>query len=207
MKESEKELLISRFVQGEAGEEEWDRLTALAGADPALWRQVAEAKRDQDMLTGLMDRAGAVADAVEAPAGADAGVIGAHPLLRLRWWAGWAVAALILLAWAVHFGQQPTTQPAGSVSPPAVATAGFTAQEAFQSYLDKGRAEGSVLSEHPRRVIIQTRPAPSGEGFEVIFIQQVMEKTTVPNLYRYSGQDEYGRPTLVRWEGPVRERM
>lgn len=205
MKESEKELLISRFVQGEAGEKEWDRLTALAATDPALWRQVAEAKRDQDMLIGLMDRALAVADSTEAPT--DAGVVSAPPVLRLRSWAGWAVAALILLAWAVHFGQQPTTQPVGSVSPPAVATAGFTAQEAFQTYLDKGRAEGTVLSEHPRRVIIQTRPAPSGEGFEVIFIQQVMEKTTVPNLYRYSGQDEYGRPTLVRWEGPARGRM
>jgi len=205
MNESEKERLISWFVQGEADEDEWNRLAALATADPALWREIAEAKRDQDMLTGLMDRAGAVADSIEAPT--DAGVVTVPPVLRLRSWAGWAVAALIVLAWAVHLTQQPIGQPVGSVSPATAGIGGFTAQEAFQTYLAKGREEGTVLSERPRRVIVQTRPAPSGEGVEVIFVQQVMERAVVPNLYHYGGQDEYGRPTLVRWEGPVRGRL
>ena len=47
MKETEKELLISTFVQDEAGEQQWDRLVALAEDDPSLWREVAEAPRDQ----------------------------------------------------------------------------------------------------------------------------------------------------------------
>jgi len=214
MKETEKELLISTFVQDESGEQEWDRLVAVAGDDPSLWREVAEAQRDQKMLTALMARAAAVADTIEAPVEARAAaappyveVSSAYPMRRLGAWPGWAVAALVLLSWTISALQPPTTRPSGPQPAPGAQLAGFTAQEAFQSYLDKGRAEGTVLSEQPRRVLIQTRPAPSGEGFELIFVQQVMERTIVPNLYRYSGQDEYGRPTLVRWQGPARERM
>ena len=214
MKETEKELLISTFVQDEAGEQEWDRLIALAEDDPSLWREVAEAQRDQKMLTALMARAAAVADTIEAPVEARAAAAPPYvevrsdsPMRRLGAWPGWAVAALVLLSWTISALQPPTAGPDGAQPAPGVQLAGFTAQEAFQSYLDKGRAEGTVLSEQPRRVLIQTRPAPSGQGFELIFVQQVMERTIVPNLYRYSGQDEYGRPTLVRWQGPARERM
>jgi hypothetical protein len=216
MKETEKELLISAFVQDEAGEQGWDRLVALAENDPTLWREVAEAQRDQKMLTTLMARAAAVADTIEAPVEARAAAAppyvevrrsSADSMRRLGAWPGWAVAALVLLSWTISALQAPSTRPEGTPPGPTTQLAGFTAQEAFQSYLDKGRAEGTVLSEQPRRVLIQTRPAPSGQGFELIFVQQVMERTIVPNLYRYSGQDEYGRPTLVRWQGPARERM
>jgi hypothetical protein len=222
MNENEQDLLISRCVQGEANEDEWHRLGTLAADEPKLWREIARAQRDRQTLTALMEAAGAVAERVAAPVGAAQASLSssssarrasardadeAHPFPRMPAWLGWAVAAVILLAWATHLGQGPNapqSRPTGSAE---TALAGFTAQVAFQSYMEKGREEGIVLSEQPRRVVVQTRPAPSGEGYEVIFVQQIMERAVVPNLYHYGGEDEYGRPTLVRWEGSTRERM
>ncbi|MDY7110456.1 MAG: hypothetical protein SYC29_17640 [Planctomycetota bacterium] len=215
MNEIEKDLLISRCVQGEACDEEWDRLVALAAEEPRVRRELGRAQRDQRSLAELMESAGAVAERVGLPAGAGGEAssaaregAGVHPFPRVPAWLGWAVAAVILLAWATHLGPASNAPQGGPDTTPTTNVAGFpTARDAFQSYLDKGREEGIVLSEQPRRVIVQTRPAPSGEGFEVIFVQQIMERAVVPRLYHYGGEDEYGRPTLVRWEGPSRERM
>ena len=82
-----------------------------------------------------------------------------------------------------------------------------TAREAFQAYLDKGREEGTVLSTVPRRVLLETRPNPNGDGFELIFIQQVMERDVVPHLFQVQGLDERGRPTLAKYKPRPRGRM
>ena len=219
MNDSRHDLLISRIAEGDAARRDWDELAALAEADPSLWRGLAEAQRDQAELLRVMERASAIADRVGAGAVAEENEARdrAVPIVHVKRrpvehapedpqpyrlvgpWAGWAVAALIMLAWVINGVQVPTSDPAGNGAG-QVQQAGFipvhNAQEAWDAYLSKGREEGRVLSDVPRRVLIDTRPAPTGEGFELIFIQQVMERTVVPKLYRFGGEDERGRPTL-----------
>ena len=53
----------------------------------------------------------------------------------------------------------------------------------------------------PERVLIETRPSETGRGYELLYLRQILERTVVPDLYKFYGQDEMGRPTLVRYDG------
>jgi hypothetical protein len=75
-----------------------------------------------------------------------------------------------------------------------------TADEAWNAYIAKGRESGAVVGEMPAKVLIESRPNPSGEGYELLYLRQVVERTIVPDLYQYTGQDESGRPTPVRYQ-------
>jgi hypothetical protein len=44
--------------------------------------------------------------------------------------------------------------------------------------------------------------APSGQGYEVLYLRQVLERTVVDDLYQVNGQTEHGRPTLERVQQP-----
>ena len=118
------------------------------------------------------------------------------------------MAAAIIFAWSI--GSQPPGQgrvPTAGSGSQLSGMVPATAREAFQAYLDKGRADGTVLSSEPRRVLLETRPMPAGGGYELIYVQQVLERAVVPQLFRVGGQDERGRPALVRFEEPVRGQM
>ena len=222
MNESRRDILISRIVQAEATRAEWDEFAALAEGDGSLWREVVEAQRDQQALADVMAVAEAVAETVEAPASATAlrprrralappgGREPHRPVARLGAWTGWALAAMVVLAWVVGSLQPPT--PSGDIpAGPHYERAGLipvsNAQQAWDAYLDKGREEGRVLDQAPRRVMLRSRPNPEGEGFEIIYVHQIMERAVVPKLYQYGGQDETGRPQLVRYEQPASRRM
>jgi hypothetical protein len=231
MNDDDRDILISRIADGEASDRDWATLERLAEDDPKLWRHVSEAQRDHAGLVRLVARAGAMATAVAAPDTYHLGFDGrARPLRTARsasgdasgrgarhrraWttfgsWAGWAVAAVLFLA-VVPRNQAPLS----SSSPPVLSNnaslvptaTNVTAQDAFQTYLERGREEGIVLSERPRRLVVESRAMPSGE-IEIIYIQQVMERTVVPHLYQFRGLSEQGRPTLVRMEQPRRSEM
>ena len=71
-------------------------------------------------------------------------------------------------------------------------------------YLDKGRADGSVIGEQPERQIVGYAPVKDGEGYEVFYLRQILERARVDHLYRYSS-DELGRPAPVPVQ-PARKR-
>jgi hypothetical protein len=76
--------------------------------------------------------------------------------------------------------------------------------ESMRSLLDRGRDGGLVLGEIPERVLIDARPAADGRGYELLYLRQFLEQSIVPDLYVPAGQDEQGKPTLVRYErGPA----
>ncbi len=213
MNDEHLELLISRIVDGEADVRTWEAIADVAADRPAVWRELAESQRDHAAMQRMVGRAQAVAETVPTPrAGAHAGHGLAIHTVRPRWWswAGWAVAALVALAWGVGFSGLPNgpnlDTGAGQENRASLVPIS-SAQEAFEQYMDRGRAEGTVLSDEPRRLVVRTAPAPEGRGIEVIFIQQVMERTVVPDLYQLRGMDEQGRPSLVRYRKPVRGRM
>lgn len=122
---------------------------------------------------------------------------------RVAVWGGWAAAAALAMAFVAQRGPNAPglNGPGVAGEPSTVQTAGvgssiMTANDALKMYMDKGRADGSVLGEVPDRVLVRTTQDPSGNGYEVIYLRQIIERVRVDDLYRYSS-DERGVPTPV----------
>ena len=203
------DILISRAIDGDATATEWDELTARAEANPAIWRSLAATLRENGALGRAVNAGVAVADVIEMPApGVMPATRPAATLSRLRGWSGWAIAAVLTIAWVGGVLNLVPTNPAtpggGSAQPltnHAGLVDGTTAADLLQAYLDKGRQEDFVIAEVPERVLIETRPSGTGRGYELLYLRQILERTVVPDLYEYHSQDEMGRPTLVRYDG------
>jgi hypothetical protein len=207
------DLIISHVVDGEATAQEWNELEALAVHEPRLWRELAQAQRDAMSLRGAMGAACAVAERVSLAADdraseshAMSGAVAGSSHLRLNRlgaWIGWAVAAAVLIIASIQINNQrggAGLSPTDNIRQAGLSNPIESAADAWNLYMDKGREDGSVLGEMPGRMLVESRPAPEGKGFEVIYIRQVMERAVVPDLYQVSGLDERGQPTLA----PVR---
>lgn len=204
MNDDRDELLISLAVDGRATAGDWEELASSAGADPDLWRRLGETLRDQAGFARAINSSVAVADTVDPPidqapepAGLDDAEAGDG--LRILPWLGWAVAATLTITWVVDWGR---ARPAGGDdwnTQVVEATAG----DLLQAYLKKGRQEKMVIGEVPERILIDSRSMPSGEGYELLYLRQILERAIVPDLYQFTAQDELGRPTLVRFEQPA----
>lgn len=201
--------LISRVVDGQSGGAAWDELVMTAQADPQLWRALAEAQHDQTVLARGVEEAIAVAEAVEAPPAVPEGADDeASPVIaRIGSWSGWAVAALVCLVWATVAPRATAPSGEAGIIPAQANVMPVSAAEAFQAYLDKGRQERWVIGEMPTRVLVESWPVVGGHGYEVLYLRQVLERTVVPDLYRFDGRDERGVATLVRLEHVTRDSM
>lgn len=202
------DILISQAIDGNATTAEWDELTARAEADPTIWRTLAATLREHGAFSRAVNADVAVADSIEMPAPGIASTARPATASRLRGWSGWAIAAVLTIAWVGGVNNLVKTRPAtpGTDSAhPLTNRAGFvngaTAAELLQAYLDKGRQEDFVIAEVPERVLIETRPAGTGRGYELLYLRQILERTVVPDLYEFYSQDEAGRPTLMRYDG------
>lgn len=206
----EKDMLISRVVDGVAGATDWSELERLAASDSGVWREIALAQRDQRLLGEAMAPAFVAADMCALP---DPDAIAykfspsgeASP--RHRWaralsWGGWAAAAAIGLAFAQHSKQQspassdPMQAGIGSfLNPISSLKDRLSADEALELYRVRGRQEGRYVMEMPNRVLVESSQRPDGQ-WDVIYIRQLVEKGVVKDLYRVS-HDELGNPTPV----------
>lgn len=194
----ERDLLVSRVVDGVAGAGDWSRLDALARADSGLWRELALAQRDAACLNLAVEDQIAGADTVNVP-------VREHMVLRLSQrsrlvatWAGWAAAAVVALAW---IGVPVASSPQDPASPTQSAGLFTTAADALDAYLRKGQADGNVVRQMPSKVLVDARELPDGKGYEVLYLRQILEKTIVPDLYKAS-TDEFGN--AVGTQIPVR---
>ena len=208
MSNEDNELLVSRVIEPDATAKEWDELTAAAEADPQLWRRTVKTLRDQQALTRAVNASVAIAEGVSSRQVRQPGrnvEVDRLPLRRpqLFRWSGWAVVALVALAWVSGLSnfRSNGTMNAGFVPPT------LTAAEHLQNYYTQGRREGRVFDEVPEKILVQIRPSPTGDGDEIIYIRQILERTTLPVLYHYQGEDESGRPTLVRFEANAKPPM
>lgn len=197
------ELLVSRVIDGEQDPGEWDELTARAEQDPSLWRTIAEAHRDHASFARGVNTAVGAAEAIEPPVRPEQGrlphaVARPRAALLLGAWGGWAVAAVLMITWSVRFPEPVAMD--GRIQEAGIGTS-VPAADLLQAYLDRGRQEDFVIGEVPEKVLIDSRPAPSGDGYELLYLRQVLERAIVPDLYQFTAQDELGRPTLVRFEG------
>lgn len=192
MSEVDRDILISRVIDDEASPADWAQLKALAASEPAIWRDLFEMQRGQAELASAVNRELDVADFIDAP-------VRDHLTAQLTWrmrrgmaWAGWAAAAAVAVAWmGLRLG------PAESGQPGAVSVADLTPTQLLDHYLEKGRAAGVVQGEAPAKTLLSAEPAPSGAGYEVIYIRQIIERGFVTDLYQL-GSDDAGNPQPVR---------
>ncbi len=206
------DLLISRIAGGEANTADWNDFNTLAAQSPDAWKSLAQAQRDQQSLSLAVGVALHAADHVDLPSRDAADAF----LNRGRWrtdashspaWArvrsmgGWAVAALLALAFlgnrfgVIHVKDAPST---ASLIPANYFQVN-DADDAHELYLNKGRQSGRVIAEMP--VLLDSRPATTGRGFEVVYVRQILERAQVNDLYRFT-QDEANRPIPVRITPP-----
>lgn len=205
--------LVSKAAEGAATRAEWALLEDRASREPGLWRRIALSQREARDLEQLCSAVAAgsrteVDDVVATvtPAGRSQG--------RLRVWGGWAAAALLALV-LIPRTLRPGNAPAAGESLPAPQTAGLmpfaNAEEAYKAYLDQGKAEGRILAQAPSRML-RAVEMPGGEGYEVYFVRQVVERVDARQLMKYA-TDEAGRmvpvpyvPDTARAPTPARTR-
>lgn len=200
----DRDLLISRVVDGTARDTDWAALDAMASGDQGVWRELAMAQRQQACLMRAVEESIASTSLVDLPDEAPA----LHfPSRQQTWWigrwAGWVAAAVLGVAW-VSSGQLGTDQttPGGSTLTADLAGPGSrlvkNAADALSAYFDKGAEEKRVLGEMPTKLLLRTNPAASGKGYEVYFVRQIVERVEVPDL-RMLSTDEFGnvRPAEV----------
>jgi hypothetical protein len=205
MEQERDQLLMSRVVDGDATTDEWDELTVLAERDPDVWAQLAHTLRDNAGFARAVNAEVAAADAVPLPSPERARAAmtiepRVDPFAHVSRWSGWAVAALVGIAWLAWIFNAGDA--ARRPEPPATGSlAGLPAADLLQAYLDRGRQEELVVGEVPDRILIDTRPTETSGGYEVLYLRQIIERRVVPDLYRVQGQDERGQPILVRFEG------
>jgi len=219
------DLLISHVVDREATADEWHELETHAQAQPRLWRELAEAQRDGAALRGALRLAGDLADRTPLPARlmadhddetvhVDARTL-PHPtrgpqrltLHRFGSWSGWLVAAMVALVALLRFADSPSTIPGANPAGLGVSLKDANPEQLREAYLTKGQAQGAVLGEMPGKMMVEMRPGPDGQGYEVIYLRQIIERTVVPDMYQITGTDERGQPTLTRFRTPARKTM
>ncbi len=183
------DLLLSRAVQGDR-----DALAAIcaqSATNPALMQELAAWQADELRLARAVRELDAHADHTSLPH--------AMGTATRRDGLGWLVAAILVVALA---GDRFLAGPAhervnvAGIAGPTISTA----DEAFDAYLEKGRAEGLVLGDVAPPTLVRSRELGEGRGFEVIVMRQIYERRTTPQMYRVEPTGETGhmRAVIVR---------
>lgn len=199
----DRDLLISRLIDGAAGDAEWAALRDCASRDPGFWSELAEAQRIEGMLRSAVRAESCRADLVELPGtAAEIRAGGSRTAWGLPARLGWAVAACLGLALVgTIVGTRPGStdlRPFDGGSTAGIGLPAFgTPAEALAAYMDLGKKAGSVVGEMPQRFVLESKPVEGRPGeVEVTFVRQILERAVVRDLYKM-GTDENGRSVLV----------
>ncbi len=205
---ADRDVLVTRLLDGRAGESDWIAFRDLARHDETIWGEVILSRRQCTTLERAFEPALTLAELHEMPDLGLAGVAATDLQDRHRLGGGgggglvgWAIAATLALGF---IAQQSGLLRTGMESRPG-ATGGVTAispDAALQNYLDLGKQSGRVVGELPERKVVDVRPSPTGEGYDVLYYRQIIERTRVDSLYSI-GASESGAPVLVPASAPV----
>ena len=193
----DRDLLITRVIDGEATAEDWSALHALAREDALIWSELASAQQDSAELRCAVGMLSSVAGDIEAPIADCARV---HLGVRLRsaaTWGGWLAAAAVALSFVLAgprtqgpiqntniAGMIPVSEAKRRVLPE------LTPDEALRAYLHNGERSGRVVSADPDLLVMSAEPTKDGT-FEVVYVRRIVERTRM-DLF-HVGQDEQGR--------------
>ena len=192
----ERDVLISRVIDGVATSDDWTIFRSIAAHDPSIWTELADTQQIHESVCAHVESTISFADRVELPGG----IMNDQPLHArmeiISRWGGWAAAAAILLVW--FFGGPLSPDQSGDTP----ATAGILnintrplldeaqPDQAFDQYLSSGRSSGQVVGEMPEHIVIETRPMPDGT-IEVLYLRQIIERRVIDHAYREM-RDETG---------------
>jgi hypothetical protein len=181
------DLLLSRAVEGDL--EAIAEIRLRSATEPGLLDELLLWQADELRLARLTRELDLGADRVEVPAVPD----GASPFARL----GWAVAAVLAVAWAgrsiLPARSMAPVQVAGIAEAPSFASA----DEAFDAYVAKARADGVMVGDVAPPVLVSSRELVDGGGFEVIVVRQVYERRRAPEFHGVVPADDTGRMRRV----------
>lgn len=211
------DILISRVVDGVATPADWAGLEQQALQSPGLWKEVALAQRQHLMLQEQVALASSKAEQIELPASiahvpqfptqiSDPTGVRTR-FARVATWGGWAAAATLAFAFVSqapkNLARTVPDQKAGVLDLEQLRGV-LSSEDARNLYLDAGQREGTVLEEVPTKILVNVSASPDGEGGEVTYLRQFIERTKVKDLYKYS-LDELGNKTMVRM--PIGQRI
>lgn len=196
----DRDILISRVIDGEATPEDWTAMRAMAERDATIWSDLVAAQQDHAELCAIVSRAADAAERIEAPVLEHMSDRAALRTRRVGAWMGWAAAAAIALTWAGFGGfltRTASVEGSNVAGLPGVSMLdALTPDQALAQYYKAGQAEGRVLGELPERVVLQAVPLQDGR-VEVRFVRQIVERAVVADLYQV-GHDEAGNPVPIR---------
>lgn len=195
-----RDVLVGRVVDGEASGTDWAQIRELAADDPGVFQEIAELQELRRQLTAYVDDAGEIAERVSLPMHLHPRVAPASRLRMTGIWGGWAVAALVAVAWMV--GVRPTDpvivgdagqdMARGGLASGAIDTAG----EALDRYLELGKQSGTVVGELPSGIVLEKQPLPDGSGYDVLYLRQFIERARVTTLLE-EVETEDGKSMIV----------
>ncbi|MBY0313003.1 MAG: hypothetical protein K2W85_13105 [Phycisphaerales bacterium] len=212
---SQIDLLTSRIADGESTREDWAAFSELAGRNPQAWEQLAMLQRDKQSLSLAVGIALHSAENVDLPTrDAAASYFGRSSQPTTIGWrkfgamGGWAAAAMVALAWiGSHNGLMPIRTSGPGTSTAGLIPAGYervtSPDDAYRLYLDKGAKSGRIVGEVPKLWLVDSRPEETGNGYEVVYVRQIVERARVNDLVGFA-QDENGRAMPVRMSAPRR---
>ena len=204
-----RDVLIGRVVDGEASSQDWAEIRELAGDDQSIFAEIAELQDLRRDTMEMVDEVGDLAEGVELP-------LYMHPKSspagRLKFagvWGGWAVAAMVAVAWSIGLrpgdpllvGDLNQGTQTGSLGGSVIQTAG----DALQQYLDLGKESGEVVGELPSGIVLEKTPLSDGSGYEVLYIRPIIERAVVHNVFR-EVQTESGQMKIVPTQLPQNSR-
>lgn len=192
------DVLIGRVVDGEASASDWEALERIAQSEPGVWERLGRAQRVHARLEREVEDAIAIAELTELPHGHLASY---SVTSRVRQYAGWAVAAVLAVAFLGTLGVIKSGPNSGNTA--RLGLPDWTADQALQQYLDKGKAQGVVVEELPAK-LFDARILDDGHTKEVVFIRQIIERRNLSDISVLSVEiDENGRERV--FHQPLRE--
>jgi len=201
--DAERDAVLSRLLDGRGKAADWRALRDLTVRDAQQWDLLIGEASDQDALGEAVGLAADCAESVPADAAcgtlATIGTVGRRADRAVRAARlGWLVAACLALGLvSVAVRPREAQQQAGSdQSAGLVDLSKWTPTDFMNSYKSKATQDGTLVAELPQRTVIETRPAPDGKGYEVLYIRQFIERAVVDDVYKL-GSDETGRPVMV----------
>jgi len=187
----ERDVLISRVIDGVASSEDWKIFRAVAAHDPSIWSELADTQQMDESVRASVHHVIDIADRIELPGGMIDDRTMRTRLDLVSRWGGWAAAAAILLVW--FFGnpvgvQSEDAQDSNIAGLPLFGN-GTTLlndaqpEQALSQYLQAGQQSGRVVGEMPEQIVIETRPMPDGT-IEVLYLRQIIERQILDHAYR-----------------------
>ncbi len=187
----DRDVLISRIIDGEASAEDWSLVRAMADKDQSLWSELAAAQQDHSELASAVASHLEIADQIEAPIHEVASQSLRRRLRLAGAGGGWLVAAALALAFILGPGASRPASTDGATAGIGLPI-GTTPDDALDAYIERGAQSGRVVGVVPELLVQTTRKLDDGSGYEIYYVRQIIERVVVPDFYRLT-QDERGQ--------------